>query len=104
MQERRQAKRVRANLPARWQSLMTQGRGSVCDLSAIGGFLLTAGQVRPGQLVRLEVDFGKHLVFLWAEAVYEIAEMGFALHFIFDGNNEQRALTNLIEKLPAAVV
>jgi hypothetical protein len=99
MQERRQAERIRLSLPARWQSLMTQDRGSVCDLSASGCFLLTAGAVKPGELVRLEIDFGNHLVFAWGKVVYCVAEMGFALRFIFSEENEQRALTKLIEKL-----
>jgi hypothetical protein len=104
MQERRQAERVSANLPARWQSLLTQGRGSVCDLSETGGFLLTAGEVRPGELVRMEVDFGNHLVFLWGEVVYRIVEMGYAVRFVFNEENERRALSNLLEKLQKPLV
>ena len=99
MQERRQAERVRLNLPARWQSLLTQGRGSVCDLSATGCFLLTAGEVKTSELVRLEIDFSSHLVFAWGKVVYRVADMGFALRFLFSEENERRAVSNLIEKL-----
>ena len=99
MQERRQAERFRSNLPARWQSLLTQDRGSVCDLSASGCFLLTAGVVKASELVRLEIDFGRHVVFAWGKVVYRVADMGFALRFIFSEENERRALTKLIEKL-----
>lgn len=99
MQERRQAERIRLNLPARWQSLLTQDRGSVCDLSASGCFLLSAGEVKAAELVRLEIDFGSHLVFAWGKVVYRVAEMGFALQFIFSEENERRALTKLIERL-----
>jgi hypothetical protein len=99
MQERRQAERIRLNLPARWQSLLTQDRGSVCDLSASGCFVLTAGEVKAAELVRLEIDFGNHLVFAWGKVVYRVAEMGFALRFIFSEENERRALTKLIAKL-----
>lgn len=99
MQERRQAERIRLNLPARWQSLLTQDRGGICDLSASGCFVLTAGEVKGGELVWLEIDFGSHLVFTWGNVVYRVAEMGFALRFVFGEENEQRALTNLIEKL-----
>lgn len=99
MQDRRQAERIRLNVPARWQSLLTQGRGSVCDLSATGCFLLTAGDVRVSDLIRMEMDFGEHLVFVWGTVVYQIEEMGFGMRFFFSEENEQRALTNLIEKL-----
>jgi hypothetical protein len=99
MQERRQAERIRLNLPARWQSLLTQDRGSVCDLSATGCFVLTAGEVKAAELVRLEMDFGSHPVFAWGKVVYRVADMGFALRFVFSEENERRALTKLIEKL-----
>ena len=99
MQERRQAERIRLNLPARWQSLLTQDRGSVCDLSASGCFVLTAGEVKAAELVRLEMDFGSHPVFAWGKVVYRVTEMGFALRFVFSEENEQRALMKLIEKL-----
>ena len=98
MQER-VSERIRLNLPARWQSLLTQDRGSVCDLSASGCFLLTAGEVKAAELVRLEIDFGNHPVFAWGKVVYRVADMGFALRFIFSEENERRALTKLIEKL-----
>ena len=99
MQERREAKRVRLNLPVRWESLLAQGRGSVCDLSTTGCFLLAAGEVKLNELVRLEIDFGNHLVFVWGRIVYRVAEMGFALRFVFSEENERRAVTKLIEKL-----
>lgn len=99
MQDRRQAERIRLNLPARWQSLMTQGKGCVCDLSATGCFLLTAGDVRTAELVRLELDFGTHPVFIWGQVVYSVPEMGFALRFVCSEENEQQALTNLINKI-----
>ena len=99
MQERREAQRVRLNLPVLWESLLAQGRGSVCDLSATGCFMLAAGEVKPNELVRLDIDFGNHLVFVWGRVVYRVVEMGFALRFVFSEENERRAVTNLIEKL-----
>jgi len=98
MQERRQAERIRLDLPTRWQSLLTQGRGSICDLSATGCFLLTAGEVKVSELVLLEMDFVNHPVFVWGRVVYCVAEMGFAVRFVFSEQNEAQALTNLIEK------
>ena len=99
MQDRRHAERIEPNLPVRWQSLLTQGHGSVCDLSASGCFLLTGGDVQSGELVRAEIDFGDHLVFVWGRVIYQIDEMGFALRFVFGDENEARALRKLIDKL-----
>ena|SRR6185295_2285330 len=99
MQERRQAERFRLNLQSRWESLFTQGRGAVCDLSASGCFVLAAAQLKARELVRLEIQFPNHLVFVWGQTVYQVPEMGFALRFVFSEENEARALRKLIEKL-----
>ena len=97
MQERRTAERVRLNLRTRWETLMTQGRGTVCDLSSTGCFVLSGGEVNPGELTRLEIHFPEGIVAVWGEVVYSIAEMGFAIGFKFEIESERRALDKLIE-------
>lgn len=99
MQERRQAERFRLNLQSRWESLLAQGRGAVCDLSASGCFVLAATELKSRELVRLEIQFPNHLVFVWGQTVYLVPEMGFAVRFVFSEENESRALRKLIEKL-----
>src|SRR5262245_30758795 len=97
MQERRTAERVRTNLRARWEALMSQGRGAVCDLSSGGCFVLTGGEINAGELVRLEIHFPDRMEFFWGTVVYAIAEMGFALRFAFSCDDEERVLASLIE-------
>jgi len=99
MQERRHDERFLLSLPARWESLFTRGRGTVSDLSASGCFLLSAGRTRAVELVRLEIDFGNHLVFAWGDVVYAVEEIGFAVRFIFSEENEARALRKLIDRM-----
>ena len=99
MQERRHAERISLSLPVRWESLLTRGRGTVCDLSGSGCFLLSATRAGAGELVRLEMDFGDYLVFAWGDVVYAVEEMGFALRFIFSEENEARALRKLIDRM-----
>ena len=99
MQERRHAERFRLNLQARWESLLFSGRGTVCDLSEIGCFVLAARAVKSGELIRLAVEFPEHLVLAWGEVVYVVPEMGFALRFVFNQENEKCALHKLIERL-----
>ena len=99
MQERRHAERFRLNLPAHWESLLASGRGTVCDLSESGCFVLAGCPVKIGELIRLAIDFPEHVVLTWGEAVYVVQEMGFALRFVFDKENERRALHELIERL-----
>jgi hypothetical protein len=99
MQERRHAERISLSLPVRWESLLTHGRGTVCDLSGSGCFLLSARRARPGELIRLEIDFGDHPVLAWGDVVYAVEELGFALRFVFSAENEGRALRELIDSM-----
>lgn len=97
MQDRRTAERVRLNLKTRWETLMTQGRGTICDLSLTGCFILSGGEVNPGELTRVEIHLPEGIASLWGEVVYSIAEMGFAIRFKFAGEAERRVLDKLIE-------
>ena len=76
---------------------MAQGRGSICDLSASGCFVLTGGQVNPAELIRLEIHSPNRLDMVWGNVVYVVAEMGFALRFAFSGDAEMSALADLFD-------
>ena|SRR6267378_3955880 len=99
MQERRAAERRRTDLNARWETLRTEGRGAICDLSSIGCFVLTNTAVRRGELIRLEINFPRESTSVWGQVVYAVAEMGFALRFAFGGDGDQDLLNRLIESL-----
>ena len=98
MQERRAAERLRIDLSARWEGLRTQGRGAVSDLSSLGCFVLTSGEVKPGELIRLEISFPQEVASLWGQVVYAVAEIGFAMRFVFSGNDEH-ILNRLIKEM-----
>ncbi len=100
MEERRSAQRVRISLTARWESLRSQGRGSVSDLSTGGCFVLSGGEVRPGDLVQMHLFVGDEIIALWGQIIYVVSEMGFAVRFVFAQNDEQR-LRALLEDLPS---
>ncbi|SRR5260370_30584248 len=100
MQERRAALRVRANLRVRWEGLLTQGPGTVSDISAAGCFVLTGGEVKAGELIRLEIHFPSGEVALqWGEVAYPSPEIGFALRFTYGNDEEKRSLAGLIATL-----
>src|SRR2546425_777405 len=99
MQERRAAERLRIDLNARWEALRIEGRGAVCDLSSLGCFVLTSAEVKPGQLIRLEISFPHEAASLWGQVVYAIAEIGFALRFAFGDEADRDLLNKLIESL-----
>jgi hypothetical protein len=100
MQERRAAERLRIDMSAGWEALRTQGRGAVCDLSSLGCFVLTGAEVKPGELIRLEVHFPQESASLWGQVVYAVAEIGFALRFVFGAESDQNSLQKLINQIP----
>jgi hypothetical protein len=99
MQERRAAERLRIDLNAGWEALRTEGRGAVCDLSSLGCFVLTGAEVRPGELIRLDLHFPRETASLWGQVVYGVAEMGFALRFVFGGEADRNLLRKLIDQI-----
>ena len=96
MQERRTSERVRANLTVRWETLKAQGRGSVCDLSSSGCFVLTGGEVTAGELLRMDLIFSEGIATFWGNVVYALNEMGFAVRFVFGSEADQEAVARLI--------
>jgi hypothetical protein len=99
MQERRAAERLRIDLKVRWEALRTQGRGAVCDLSSLGCFVLTSADVKPGDLIRIEIEFPREIAPLWGHVVYALEEIGFALRFAFADDGERHTLNQLIGSL-----
>ena len=99
MQERRAAERLRIDLNARWEALRSQGRGAVCDLSSLGCFVLTSAEVKPGELIRLEISFPLGIASLWGQVVYTVAEIGFALRFAFADETDRNSLSPLLESV-----
>ena len=99
MQERRTAQRFRTNLSARWESLRTQGRGSVCDLSSSGCFVLSGGEVASGELIRLELVLGDEIAPLWGHVIYQVREMGFAARFLLERETDRQSVNRLIADL-----
>ena len=95
--ERRRSPRYRVNLKARWEGLLTQGKGTVSDLSITGCFVLSGGETKTGELVRLEIYFPQEMASLWGEVVYTIAELGFAVQFTFAGEEFDLTLQDLVE-------
>lgn len=89
MQERRRANRLRTDISVRWETLKTQGRGYICDLSSSGCFVLAGAEVTRGELARLDLLLSDEIVTVWGTVVYDISEMGFAVRFLFGGGDEE---------------
>lgn len=96
IEERRESERVRANLPARWEGVLSGSEGSVADLSLTGCFVVTRADVRPQELIRLEIETEAGRLYLWGEVVYRMDEIGFALRFTNTEPADRHALGALI--------
>jgi hypothetical protein len=103
MQERRTAPRFRTNLNVRWETLRTQGRGEVCDISSSGCFILTGGHVEDRELVHMEMLLPDEVATLWGNVVYTISEMGFAVHFLRESGADERSLRVVLKNLNLAL-
>jgi len=100
MQERRSSPRVRVNLPARWEGVLSRESATVTDLSRSGCFVLTGGKVEVKELVWLEIQLTeKQTVVFWAEVVDEASEIGFALKFNSSTPEDEGALAKFLEKI-----
>jgi hypothetical protein len=96
--ERRESKRVWADITAQWHGLLNSREGSISDISLNGCFILTGGDVSPGELVSVEIDLpGLLRMQLWGKVVYHIADMGFALRFKDLSVTDTTLLSRLIE-------
>ena len=97
--ERRTAPRVRVNLPARWEGVLSRTEATITDLSRTGCFVLTGGHFEVKELVSLEIELPKnHWIHIWAEVVDEASEIGFAVRFnSITEQDEQRLLSYIAE-------
>lgn len=92
MEERRTAQRVKTNLPAVWENAFTRHEGKISSLSGTGCFVLTGGEVKLGELLRLEISLGDDSpLVIWGEVSDEATEIGFSLLFTeFESDGEKR--------------
>ena len=97
--DRRSAPRVRVNLPARWEGVLSRENATVTDLSRSGCFVLTGGKVEKKELVWLEIQLSDQTVVFWAEVVDEASEIGFALKFNSSSPEDEAALAKYLEGL-----
>jgi hypothetical protein len=99
MKDRRSAPRVRVNLPARWEGVLSREKATVTDISRNGCFVLTGGKVEVKELVSLEIQLtDTQAVNFWAEVVDAASEIGFALKFNSGSPEDQATLATFLEK------
>jgi len=96
MEERRRARRIKVNLSARWEGVLTHQQAQVTDLSTTGCFLLSGGQVEAKELVRLEIELPDGPIYFWAEVVDAAYEIGFAVRFTAIEDVDEKRLVEFV--------
>jgi hypothetical protein len=98
--DRRKAPRIRVNLPATWQGVLTSQNATVTDLSRNGCFLLSGGAVAVKELISLEITLPhRRPVHFWAEVVDEASEIGFAVRFNSSTDEDRERLVGYIDEM-----
>ena len=99
MKDRRSAPRVRVNLPARWEGVVSRETATVTDISRNGCFVLTGGKVEVKELVSLEIQLTEtQKVQFWAEVVDAASDIGFALKFNSSSPEDEATLATFLDK------
>lgn len=97
--ERRGNERVRVDLAVHWEGEGGRCKGVINDLSIGGCFVLGAGEVTDGELVRLEIVMLRNkLMVLWGEVTNHLDEIGFGMRFTNNGPLETKRLKGMIER------
>jgi hypothetical protein len=98
MDDRRSTARAKVNLKVTWEGLLTILKGEIVDLSMSGCFVLSDDKVAMGELIRLEIQKpGGGDLYLWAEVVYQMAEIGFGVRFTGGEDAEMQRLEWLVK-------
>ena len=93
----RKGPRIEVNLPAYWEGVVEQREATVTSLSIYGCFLLSGGEVKPRELLRIEIELPDgEPVYCWGEVVEQAYEIGFAVRFNALEEAEAERLTNFI--------
>lgn len=98
IEEQRKANRAKVSLKVTWEGVQAILEGEIVDLSKTGCFILTNDKVKPGELIKLEIQQPKSgNLLLWAEVVYQMQEIGFGVRFTGAESTEMKRLEWLVK-------
>lgn len=98
--DRRDIKRFSVNIDVEWEAAHGRKSGTVSDISVVGCFILSSGELNDGDLVRvfLPLPDGMKVQF-WGEVVNHVYEIGFAVRFVELTEAQKDFLEKFIESL-----
>ena len=81
--DRRAVERFNVNIEVEWEGLIGRKPGTISDISPLGCFVLSSGEVEDGENVKifLPLTDGRKIQF-WGEVSNHVFEIGFAVKFI----------------------
>jgi PilZ domain len=96
----REAPRIKLQLAARWEGVAEQREATITSLSWNGCFLLSGGEVKPDELLRIEIQLpNEDPVFCWGEVTDQAYDIGFAVRFTSPSDDQDQArLIRFVEK------
>lgn len=96
--DRRSAERIEVSVEIEWANETGVRRATLSDVSSGGCFVLTAGEVADGEVVRLlfPLSDGARVEFL-GEVTNHVPEIGFAARFVGLTNLQREFLQNFAE-------
>jgi hypothetical protein len=97
--DRRTIQRRNVSIDVEWENSDGRRTGTVSDLSEAGCFVLSSGEVSPGDKVKVLLPLGDGMkVQVLGEVRNQVFEIGFALRFIEPTEAQADVITGLMAK------
>lgn len=98
--ERRETERYSVNIDVEWEGSVGRKTGTISDISILGCFVLSSGEVDDSEVVKLFLPLtdGMKVQFL-GEVINHVYEIGFAVRFVEISPAQQDFLEKLIDSL-----
>lgn len=98
--DRRAVERFNVNIEVEWEGLIGRKPGILGDISPVGCFVLSSGEVEDGENVKIffPLTDSREIQF-WGEVLNYVFEIGFAVKFIELSDAQKEFLEVLVNKL-----
>lgn len=98
--ERRVRARYKVNIEIEWQGRVGRKDGTMSDISELGCFILSSGEVENNEVVKVffPLSDGRKIEFK-GEVVNHVYEIGFAMRFVALSPAQSNFLGKIVEKL-----
>ena len=98
--ERRRADRVQISLEAIWEGDKGRYLAEINDISTLGCYLLSGGEVKDGELIMVEIYFPikNKVLKVWGTVVNPLPEIGFGLNFTSISEEGKMLINRIVER------